>query len=157
MKWMSLVVAIVAFGVVTPVQAQVDDRSRVAAVLDSYRSAIESLDAAGTERLFTEDAVVYEQGGVEGSYARYLEHHLGPELEVLSSFDFQNWNSEIQVLGDLALATETYTYHIRFTDEERPVIDRRGVATSVLRRDADGEWRILRYHSSARPITPASH
>ena len=51
--------------------------------------------------------------------------------------------------GPIALATETYRYRIELVDGR--VIERRGSATSVLMHDAAG-WKILRYHSSSRPV-----
>ena len=50
-----------------------NDESAVRAVLARYKSAIERLDASGTEALFTEDSAVFETGGVEGTYKEYLE------------------------------------------------------------------------------------
>src|SRR3546814_14729350 len=50
-------------------------------------------------------------------------------------------------MGHMAHANETYGYRIELTDGR--VIERDGVATSVLAHDADG-WRIVQYHSSSR-------
>ncbi len=67
------------------------DESAVRAVLARYKSAIERLDASGTEALFTEDSEVFETGGVEGTYKEYLAHHLGPELAAFRSFAFSDY------------------------------------------------------------------
>ena len=62
---------------------------------------------------------------------------------------------KIEVDGDTAFVSETYTYHITFKDGARAPIERRGAATSVLRKRGD-EWRFDVYHSSARPFRPAA-
>ena len=131
---------------------QTADEAAAAGVLSRYQAAIERLDASGTLDLFTEDSEIIEQGGVEGDYRTYLANHLGPELAEFASFDFDDYNVSITVAGDLAFATETYTYRIVLKDGR--TIDRQGAATSVLRRDADG-WRIARQHSSSR--APRAH
>ncbi len=123
------------------------DESAVRAVLARYKDAIELLDATGTEALFTEDSAVFETGGVEGTYREYLEHHLGPELAEFRSFGFTDYTVAVHIEGDLALATETYNYRIETKSGE--IAERKGVATSVLTRTADG-WKIRVMHNSAR-------
>ena len=49
--------------------------------------------------------------------------------------------------GDVAIATETYSYTIVLLNGE--MVKRDGVATSVLKW-TDGKWRILSLHSSSR-------
>ncbi|MGX7953092.1 YybH family protein [Tsuneonella sp. HG249] len=123
------------------------DESAVRTVLAQYKSAIERLDATGTEELFTEDSAVFETGGVEGSYKEYLAHHLGAELAAFRTFTFSDYKVTVRIEGDLALATETYNYRIEPKTGETAT--RKGVATSVLKRTAEG-WKILVMHNSAR-------
>lgn len=121
----------------------------VRSVLADYKSAIERLDATGTGRLFTQDSTVFETGGVEGSYTNYLAKHLGPELSHFKSFKFSDYNVDIRFEGPVALATETYNYRIE--PKEGEVAQRRGVATSVLKK-VGGQWKILSMHNSARKL-----
>tara|TARA_R110000782_G_scaffold29361_3_gene72984 strand:- start:1236 stop:1727 length:492 start_codon:yes stop_codon:yes gene_type:complete len=130
-------------------------QTEVTAVLRGYREAIEALDAEAGSAFFWADGRVYEQGGVEGTYGDYLAHHLGPELTAFSAFSFNDYDSQVAVVGDIAYATETYVYRIAFKDTARPAVERRGVATSVLERRG-GVWRIVSYHSSARAPRPAA-
>lgn len=123
------------------------DEAAVRAVLADYKSAIERLDATGTERLFTADSTIFETGGVEGSYTNYLARHLGPELGHFKSFKFSDYKVDIRFEGPVALATETYNYRIE--PKKGEVALRRGVATSVLKK-IDGQWKILSMHNSAR-------
>lgn len=123
------------------------EEAAVRSVLTQYKSAIERLDATGTERLFTADSAIFETGGVEGSYANYLAKHLGPELGHLKSFKFSDYRVDVRFEGPVALATESYNYRIETGKGE--IAQRRGVASSVLKK-VGGEWKILSMHNSAR-------
>ncbi len=126
---------------------QGSDASAVRSVLAQYKSAIERLDATGTEKLFIADSTVFETGGVEGNYTNYLAKHLGPELRHFRSFKFSDYKVDVRLEGPIALATETYSYRIE--PKTGPVAQRRGVATSVLKK-INGRWKILTMHNSAR-------
>ncbi|NWG54729.1 MAG: SgcJ/EcaC family oxidoreductase [Hydrogenophilaceae bacterium] len=134
-----------------PAAAQTGEEAAVAAVLASYRDALSARNLHGTPELFAPDSQVVEQGKVEGSYADYVEHHIGPELGHITSFVFNDYEVTISVEGDIALATETYLYRLDLDDGR--TIERQGVATSALRR-TEGGWRIVRYHSSSRAPRP---
>lgn len=123
------------------------DRAAVEQVLSRYKAAIERLDARGTEQLFAPNSTIFETGGAEGNYANYLAHHLGPELKEFRSFRFSNYHVDVRFEGPVALATESYDYRIETKGGE--VAERRGVATSVLKK-VGGEWKILSMHNSAR-------
>jgi len=128
-------------------QAPQTDEAAVRAVLAQYKSAIERLDATGTEQLFTADSAIFETGGVEGTYANYLGHHLGPELKEFKSFKFSDYRVNVRFVGGAAVATETYKYRIETKKGE--IAERLGVATSVLRKE-NGRWKIVMMHNSAR-------
>jgi uncharacterized protein (TIGR02246 family) len=123
------------------------ETAAIRAVLAKYQTAVERLNAAGTERLFTADSIIFESGGVEGNYANYLAHHLTPELAEFKSFRFSDYKVDVRFEGPIALATETYRYRIETKKGE--VAERLGVATSALKKIA-GEWKIISMHNSAR-------
>ena len=127
--------------------ARAADSAAVLTLLSQYKSAIERLDAKGTERLFTGDSQVFENGGVEGSYTNYLAKHLGPELGHFKSFKFSDYKVAVRFEGPVALTTETYNYRIETTKGE--IVERRGVATSVLKK-VGRDWKILSTHGSSR-------
>lgn len=127
--------------------AQAPDRQGAAAVLASYKSAVERLDIAGVERLFAPDAVIIESGKVEGNFEAYRDHHLGPELKEFKSFTYGDYKVQVRLEGFVAVATETYTYRIVLKSDE--VIERAGAATSVLKWDGQS-WQIVSTHSSSR-------
>ncbi len=130
-----------------PVTAKAAQAAAVRSVLAEYKSAIERLDATGTERLFTPDSAIFETGGVEGNYLNYLAHHLGPELKAFKAFRFSDYKVDVRFEGPVALATESYNYRIETRKGE--IAERRGVATSVLKK-VGGRWMIISMHNSAR-------
>ncbi len=93
----------------------------------------------------------FENGKAEGTFAQYMEHHLGPELGEITEFTFTNPTVNVRMVGHVAFGHETYRYRIALTDGR--VIERDGVATSVLTHK-DGAWKIVQYHSSSRAPRP---
>ena len=137
------------------------EKQAVSTVLKKYKDAIQSLNVEGTSNLFSKDSNVFESGGSEGSYTNYLEHHLGPELHHFNSFIFSDY--KISVLVDLpyAFTTETYIYTIDLkANEEKAreamIINKKGVATSILRK-TDGIWKIIKTHTSSRANRNSGH
>ncbi|MEL6528557.1 MAG: nuclear transport factor 2 family protein [Pseudomonadota bacterium] len=121
------------------------------AALTAYRDALTQRDAGAMMALFADASLVVENGKVEGTFAEYMEHHLGPELDAIKTFEFFDTQTEIEMLGKhAALGRETYRYRIELTDGR--VFDRKGVATSVLTHEPGGNWKIQRYHSSSRAL-----
>ena len=152
---MAFVLMSFAIAAVGPASAQRPNRradtAAVTEVLSRYRAAIERLDATGTERLFALDSQIFESGGVEGTYAHYLAHHLRPELAEFRSFRFSDVSVEVRFEGPVALATESYTFRIE--PVQGAAVERRGVTTSVLRR-VGRDWRIVVSHNSSRAPRP---
>jgi ketosteroid isomerase-like protein len=130
------------FGAASP------DETAVKSVLAAYNHALTSLDAARAKDLFTADSQVFESGGVEGTFAHYLEHHIGPELAEFAEFSYRDYTVEVRLELPLALTTESYIYRI-VLKEGGKVIEKKGVATSVLKK-ISGEWKIMQTHTSSR-------
>ena len=143
-----ILIALVILTASLPSFAQNTDVKSVKAVLNEYRAATEKLDVTGTEKLFTSDSKVFESGGSEGTFAHYLEHHLGPEFKEFKSFKFNDYKVDIMVDGSYAFATETYNYVIVLAKDNTEV-KRKGVATSVLKK-VNNEWKIMISHNSSR-------
>jgi len=138
---LALVLAVPAHAAAAP------DYRAATATLAQYKQAIESRDLAGAEALFTPDAQIFESGGIEGNFVHYRDHHLAPELKAFKSFAFRDYKVSVRGEGDVAIATETYSYTIVPASGE--TIERNGVATSVLKW-TDGKWLIISLHSSSR-------
>ena len=134
---------------VSPASASEAEVMAVKEVLASYKRAVESLDASGAVRLFTEDSAVFENGTSEGTFKHYLGHHLGPELNEVRAFRYADYAVSVKVEGPVAVASETYRF--RMEPKRAEPIERQAVATSVLRKEG-GAWKILQFHnSSLRP------
>lgn len=123
------------------------DGAAAEAVLVAYRTALTARDAKAMMSLFAPDSAIFENGKAEGTFTEYMEHHLGPELGEISAFTFSDPEVSMRVDGHMAFAHETYGYRIVLADNR--VIEREGVATSVLRHTGEG-WKIVQYHSSSR-------
>lgn len=124
-----------------------DDVSGAEGVLTAYRDALEARDADAMTALFASSSAVFENGKAEGSFVNYMEHHLGPELHAIKSFIYTDPTLTVTRMGNMAYGYETYGYRIELEDGR--VIERAGVATSVLSHDESG-WKIVQYHSSSR-------
>lgn len=137
-----------------PAPVATDDTGAIKAVLAAYKTALERRDLAGVDALFAERNEVIESGKLEGSYADYVTHHIGPELGHIQRFTFEDYAVTVEQAGDIAWATETYRYTIVLPDRPEPIV-RQGVATSVLQRQ-DGAWKIRALHSSSRAPKPTT-
>jgi len=146
----------------TEVQEEVEtvdisaEKAAVAATMKSYKDAVQNLTTEGLRDLFMEGATVFESGGVEGTFERYLEHHLGPELIHFNSFIFSDYTIDVVVDLPYAFTTETYIYTIDLKANEEKgrearIIKKKGVATSDLKK-INGKWKITKTHSSSRNI-----
>lgn len=138
---LALVIAVPANAAPTP------DYQTATATLAQYKQAIESRDLSGVEALFAPDAQIFESGGIEGNFAHYRDHHLAPELKAFKSFAFRDYKVSVRGEGEIAVATETYSYTIVLPSGE--TVARDGVATSVLKWTG-GKWQIISLHSSSR-------
>lgn len=131
------------------------EEENVRGVIRAYKSALENLTTEGTFKLFADSSKVYESGGVEGTYKDYIDHHLGPELGHFESFKFSDYSLDVEVDLPYAFTTETYVYTIVLKQEnsESRTIRKKGVATSLLK-NIEGEWKIIKTHSSSRDYKP---
>jgi ketosteroid isomerase-like protein len=116
-----------------------------AATVDSFHAALRRGDTAAAAALLTDDALIFEGGGVERSKAEYAAHHLPADAafsrEVTSTATRRSGNAA----GNLAwVATEgrtTGTYKgkaLKLVTTE----------TVVLRR-AGRSWKIVHIHWSS--------
>ncbi|MEQ9287805.1 MAG: nuclear transport factor 2 family protein [Cyclobacteriaceae bacterium] len=124
------------------------DKAEVEKTLAAYKAGVESLSTKDLSTLFVPESQIYESGSDEGSFDHYLDHHLAPELKQFESFDFNDYSVSTVVDPPYAFATESYVFKIVLAKSGQ-VIEKRGIATSVLKK-IDGKWKILKTHSSSR-------
>ncbi|MEY8021320.1 nuclear transport factor 2 family protein [Muriicola sp. SD30] len=144
------VLAFVAVNAQEPVITSEEDA--VITVMKKYKEALQNLTIDRTFALFADNSQVYEQGGIEGTYSDYIEHHLGPELGHFKKFEFSDYEIDAEVHMPYAFTTETYIYTIILKPDEKGnsrTIKKKGVATSILEK-IDGKWKIIKTHSSSR-------
>lgn len=149
MKTLSIIIFLTTVTVSTWGQKpNTDDVATVISTLEAYKKAIEKLDTTGTGKLFVSKSIVIESGKIEGRYQDYLAYHLGPELGDFKSFTFSDYKADVTVDLLYAFATETYKYTI-VLKKDNSVIERKGVATTILKKE-NGTWKIWQTHTSAR-------
>ncbi len=105
-------------------QSKNTEKEAVLTVMKTYKDALQNLTTEGAFELFTEDSKVFESGGVEGSYAYYIEHHLGPELGHFKKFEFSDYEIDAEVDLPYAFTTETYIYTIVLNPVEKTKVER---------------------------------
>ena len=78
----SIVVASLAAALmVTPVSAAPAKLNGPAAIVDAFHAALHRGDTRAAAALLTDDALIFENGGVERSKAEYSAHHLPADAE----------------------------------------------------------------------------
>ncbi|HVU18352.1 MAG TPA: nuclear transport factor 2 family protein [Candidatus Didemnitutus sp.] len=147
---LSLAVMLALVGATSGHADEATDLAAVKSVVGLYKQSMEALDASRAKDLFTADSQVFESGGVEGTFAHYLEHHIGPELDEFKEFAFRDYKLEVRLDPPFAITTESYIYRIVLKADGK-VVERQGVATSVLKK-INGQWRFIQTHSSSRVL-----
>ncbi|MBL7767516.1 MAG: nuclear transport factor 2 family protein [Flavipsychrobacter sp.] len=130
--------------------AQDKAKDEVKKVLASYKTAMEKLDKQGVRSLFSDDAVIYENGSPGEPVSHFMSGHLYPEFDMFSSFTYNDYKADIIVSGNYAYSTEAYTYTIVLKKDGKPIVpSSMGVVTAVLKKTSSG-WKFISYHSSYR-------
>ncbi len=126
-----------------------DQKEAVEALVEHQAQAIQANDMAVLDSLWSgADYVhVFEQGGVDSSWAAYRDHHLKPELDAFEDLAFRHEEVQVRVNGAMALATGRYVLTAHYEDRD---IESQGVFSTVLERQ-DDTWRIIHTHLSRRP------
>lgn len=130
-----------------PATFTVDDEAAVRSLEESYRTAWLANDSAGVMATLAADAALLPDGSepVEGGAAirAYWWPDDGSET-MIESYEVEI--HEVEGSGDLAYlrgrGSLTFTYRPPEGAESR--IESESVHLSIVRRDADGRWRIIR-------------
>ncbi len=135
----------------TPVQAEYAehvDTMKPVGTVTAFHAALASGKTQAALALLTEDAMIFESGGVESSRAEYASHHLESDAAYSAAVPRTLVSRSHGEDGDAAwvmsveIATGTY---------RNRAINSRSVETMLLRR-VEGQWRIMHIHWSSAEI-----
>ena len=118
-----------------------------AATVDAFHAALRRGDTRAAAALLSDDALIFESGGVERTKAEYAAHHLLADAEfsraVSSVVSRRSGGSEGPVAWVSTEGRTTGAY------KGKPV-DLLTTETMILRRTA-GQWRVVHIHWSSQP------
>ncbi len=115
----------------------------------AYLAAMQEGQLDAMNRLFLPDgrSSILENASDEGSWEHYRDHHLKPELEAASNFQFTVTDEKEERFGSTSLVRQVGTFRIQIEGEARTY---RMAVTYVIVSNA-GEPRIAHLHWSSRP------
>jgi hypothetical protein len=90
-----------------------------------------------------------ETGGVEGSWANYRSHHIGPELASIDTFKTTLGEPDSFTSKDGSMAVVTWPIEYRIRLKDKRLIESRGTVTFVMVGE-DDDYRIRHLHWSSR-------
>ncbi len=137
--------AALAVSVTLPATSLAQDAA-VEATVEAFHDALAAGDARTALSLLTEDALIYESGGVERSRAEYEGHHLFHDIAFAKATKRETRARSAIAQGDMAVVTSEH--RITGTVKDKPV-DLISLETLLLERRS-GAWRIRHIHWSAR-------
>ena len=116
-----------------------------AAAADSFHAALRRGDTRAAAALLTDDALIFEEGGVERTKTEYAAHHLAADAEFSKALRSAVTRRTGHSAGSLAwIASEGRT-----TGTFRgKAVDRMTTETIILRRAGRG-WKIVHIHWSS--------
>ena len=117
-----------------------------AAVGDAFHAALHRGDTKGAAILLSDDALIYEAGGVERSKAEYAAHHLPADAEFSKAVHETVTRSSGRSNGAMAWIASEGRYSVSFKGK---AFDQLPTGTTVLRR-AGSSWKIVRMHGSSK-------
>ena len=123
-------------------------------VARAYFDATAGRDLSRADALFAKESLIFETGGVEGTWTTYRDHHLAPELAAIRSFDMDlappaQVTTKISADQTLALVAWPIAYKIALSDGR--TISSKGAVSFVLERaNRRAPWRIAHLHWSSR-------
>ena len=115
-----------------------------AGTVDQFHAALAKGDTAAAAALLTDDALIFEQGGVERSKAEYAGHHLPADAEYAKAVASQLLKRTERTDGNLAWVGSEGRAKGSFRGK---AVDRVSTETMVLRRTG-AAWKIVHIHWS---------
>lgn len=137
----------------SPAASAIEPSARApAAVVDAFHAALETGNIAAALGRLSEDAVIFESGGVERGKAEYASHHAAADAAFAQAVPSRTTRRAGRTSGDVAwILTEGRTTG---TYKNKP-LDRVTTETMLLRR-VGGVWRIVHIHWSSAAARPGA-
>lgn len=126
-----------------------DDAAAIEAWLKGYDAAFNAKNLDALAAFYHPDVTIYEGGGANIGWADYRDHHLGPELKAFENVEFAHRDTKLTLLSGGTSAYATARYRLKAKMGERD-IDSEGLATYVLVKGPEGDWKIRHSHTSSR-------
>lgn len=121
------------------------EAARAARVVDGFHAALGRGGGAAALSLLSDDALIFESGGVERGKAEYAAHHLAADSAFAKAVPSTRGKRVGRVEGDLAwIATQGRTTG----NWKGKAVDRVTTETMLLRRRGAG-WAIVHIHLSS--------
>jgi len=128
-----------------------ENMAGASSVAAAYLDAMEASDLDAAEALFTKNSLIFETGGVEGAWEQYRQHHLGPEMESVSSFSTERGEVRTFASQDGTMVTVTWPLEYRIVLTDETTIHSKATLTFVLISESD-TYRIVHMHWSSRRV-----
>ena len=123
-----------------------------AAIVDAFHAALAAGDVSAALAHLSEDATVFESGGVERGKAEYAAHHAAADAAFAKAVPSRTTRRSGGVSGDtawiLSEGRTTGTFNGKAVD--------RVTTETMLRRRAGGVWRIVHVHWSSAAARPSA-
>lgn len=122
----------------------------------AYLAAMETSDLDAAEALFAADSLIFETGGVEGTWREYRDHHIGPELDAIESFVMTHAPPTARKSADGTMAFVAWPIEYTINLDDGRLIQSRGTVTFVLENHGHHFMiRHLHWSSRKRPAQSA--
>lgn len=148
-----MAVAIVIIGVSGPVIAQVGSRSgnpgnEGLRIARAYLKGLEQGNLDDLDRLFLagQRSSILENASDEGSWERYRDHHLAPEMKETSGFKFFVAKEAAERLGSTVVVRQVGKFSVKVGEEDRAY----RVAITFVLVESSGDLKIAHLHWSSR-------
>jgi len=117
-------------------------RAAIDAANARFRDAMTRGDAAGAAANYAEDAMIMMSNEAAWQGRAGITAGLGGMLGQMTVKEFSNKTTDVMVSQDLAVETGTFGWTLQ--PKEGKEITDKGKYVTVWRRQADGEWKIVR-------------
>jgi uncharacterized protein (TIGR02246 family) len=126
------------------------DRTQIEQLRDQWRAAADRDDAAGIAALYADGATFVGPGVPERSGRNAIQQAFAEQFPITSVTRIDS--RDLQMSGDIAYDYGEFTQQVTPPGAQQQTLN--GFYLVTLRREADGNWRIVR-HISTVPDMPA--